>query len=295
MAVGVCLSSFIFLQISLHGRTQNESCRCRNKRISVDDRRLRCERYKSSDHRPLKKCKYLPSTSDTPTETDILSQPQPQLSSQGYAVLVVDYTDQNSLQHAVKGVQTIISTVTGEAQLELLKAAVAQGVRRFAPAEFEGPPDQQALSDLPIEQDPLDRGKRNIRAWLIHYGNRIESTVFVCGVLYERFAPGGLHSYRLGCATDVGAEGDFIINVRNLRATAPLHNQNNEHVTLCLTAAQDVARLVVRSLDMRTWPRRARHGRRETDGNGAPPNLSPCPRPNISQQLHHLHCCQPYQ
>jgi hypothetical protein len=147
------------------------------------------------------------------------------------------------------GVHTIISTVTGAAQLELLKAAVYVGVRRFAPAEFDGPPG------IRPDEDPLDRGKKNMRAWLDVYSDRIQYTVFICGVLYERFAPGGLHAHRLGLRTEAGGEGDFIINLRNLTATAPFFNVNDEPVTMCLTAAQDVARLVVRSLDLRSWPR----------------------------------------
>jgi hypothetical protein len=160
----------------------------------------------------------------------------------------VDYESQDSLQHAVMGVDTIISTVTGPPQLKLLQAAVGQGVRRFAPAEFEGPPSNR------LAEDALDRGKRDILGWLEYYRPRIESTIFVCGVLYERFAPGGLHALRLGLGTGYGREGDYIINPRNLLISSPLQNAHGGNITLCLTAAQDVARLVVRSLDMTHWP-----------------------------------------
>jgi hypothetical protein len=51
------------------------------------------------------------------------------------------------------GVDTVISTVTGPPELYLLQACVAQDVRRFAPAEFEGRPSKRS------DPDPLDRGK----------------------------------------------------------------------------------------------------------------------------------------
>jgi hypothetical protein len=146
------------------------------------------------------------------------------------------------------GVDTIISTVTGAPQIELLRAAVSQGVRRFAPAEFEGLPANR------LDEDALDRGKRDVLAWLNYYRPRIESTVFVCGVLYERFAPGGLHALRIGLGMDYGREGDYLVNPRNLLVCGPLVDVRGDNVPLCMTAAQDVARLVVRSLDMALWP-----------------------------------------
>jgi hypothetical protein len=147
------------------------------------------------------------------------------------------------------GIDTIICTVIGPSQLELLKAAVAVGVRRFAPAEFEGP-----ISCRP-ETDLLDRGKHNMRGWLEYYQerNKIQFTVFSCGVLYERFAPMGLKKSRVGLRLNYGNEGDFIINPRNLLAAVPHRNERGD-ISICMTAAHDVARLVVRSLSMTYWP-----------------------------------------
>jgi hypothetical protein len=152
------------------------------------------------------------------------------------------------------GVDTVISTVTGLPGLELLKACVQQEVRRFAPAEFEGPPSHR------LQDDPLDRdnSKKNIRLWLDHYREQgsIESTIFSCGVLYERFGPGGLRAHRLGLNSQLDGEGDFIVDVRNMTATAPVYDANNQpNVTLCLTAAEDVARFVVKAIDLNRWPR----------------------------------------
>ncbi|KAF2432718.1 NAD(P)-binding protein [Tothia fuscella] len=189
--------------------------------------------------------------SETSHQLVILSRrAQPQLTAQGYQVLVVDYNDEHSLKHAVTGVHTVISTVTGGPELELLKACVAQNVRRFAPAEFEGRPVVRPA------HDPLDRGKKTILDWLDFYRSRIESTVFVCGVLYERFGPGGLAQHQLGLQTNLCNEGDFIVNVRSMTLAAPVYDINHQTtVTICMIAAQDAARLVVRALDSPNWQR----------------------------------------
>jgi hypothetical protein len=144
------------------------------------------------------------------------------------------------------GVDTIISTVTGAEQMELLRAAVEVGVRRFAPAEFEGTTAARATPD------PLDRDKSNIRGWLDFYRSEIDSTIFSCGVLYERFAPGGLHQHRLNRRIPYGFEGDYLINPRDLTANIP---DNSGDITVCMTAAHDVARLVVKAIAMDSWPR----------------------------------------
>ena len=176
-------------------------------------------------------------------------QTQPQLTAGGYQVSVVDYSDVESLKYALRGIDTVISTVTGSSQIELIKAAVAVRVPRFVPAEFEG------LPQLRPANDTLDRGRLMARQWLSHYSQHIQSTVFVCGILYERFQPGGLQQSRMGLTSGFGGEGDYIMNCRNMDAKVPAYdNQNNSNVTICITAAQDVARFVTKALDLQQWP-----------------------------------------
>lgn len=131
-------------------------------------------------------------------------------------------------------------------------------MRRFAPAEFEGPPQLRAAND------PLDRGRTVARQWLEHFASNIQSTAFVCGILYERFQPGGLAQSQIGMTSGLSGEGDYIMNCRRLTAQAPAYDHNNEsNATICMTAAQDVARFVTQSLDLRTWPSELRmHGQR---------------------------------
>ncbi|KAF1849342.1 uncharacterized protein K460DRAFT_354199 [Cucurbitaria berberidis CBS 394.84] len=169
------------------------------------------------------------------------------LISQGYQCQVVDYNNPSSLQHALMGVDTVISTVTGNSQLRLIEAAVQKRVRRFAPAEFEGQPGLRAQNDV------LDRGRDAAMALLHYYKGYIQYTVFVCGILYERFAVNGMISHRIGASTGFGSEGDYIADARSMTAIAPSWDAGQNLACLCLTSAYDVAQFVVRSLDMPTW------------------------------------------
>ncbi|KAF2470189.1 NAD(P)-binding protein [Lindgomyces ingoldianus] len=174
---------------------------------------------------------------------------QPGLISQGYQCQVVDYNDTNSIQHSLMGVDTVISTVTGNAQLRLIEAAVQCRVRRFAPAEFEGQPG------LRIQSDPLDRGKAAALALLHNYRAYIQFTVFVCGILYERFSVDGMVSHRIGTNTGYGNEGDYILDARNMTSeAAPVYDSAGNLAYLCMISAYDLGRFVVRALDMPQWP-----------------------------------------
>ncbi|KAI4934571.1 hypothetical protein J4E85_002429 [Alternaria conjuncta] len=173
---------------------------------------------------------------------------QTSLIASGYNCQVVDYNSPTSLQHALMGVDTVISTVLGNPQLRLIEAAVQCRVRRFAPAEFEGQPIQRGQNAL------LDRGRNSALALLHHYRANIQYTVFVCGILYERFSVNGMMSHRLGTHSGYGNEGDFIADPRQMTSMAPIYDANQNLSCICLTSAYDVAQFVVRALDMPTWP-----------------------------------------
>ncbi|KAF2817368.1 NAD(P)-binding protein [Mytilinidion resinicola] len=174
--------------------------------------------------------------------------PQPTLTSQGYQCQTVDYNDPSSIQHSLMGVDTVISTVTGTPQLRLIEAAVQARVRRFAPAEFEGRPSLRPVGD------PLDRGRAAALALLQHYRAYIQSTVFVCGILYERFAVGGLASVGIGISSGAGGEGDYVLDARNMTAQAPAYSPSGGYTSISMTSVYDVGRFVVRALDMTSWP-----------------------------------------
>lgn len=171
----------------------------------------------------------------------------------GFQVSVIDYDDDEDLDYALRGVDTIISTVTGFNQIALLKAAVRTRVRRFAPAEFEG------LPHLRPSGSPLDRTRTDVLRLLTALGGRIQWTVFVCGIFYERFQPGGLKSSLLGATSGIDGEGDYIMNLREMTAQVPgMSPRGQRDVMLCLTALQDVARFVTKAIDMPVWPRELR-------------------------------------
>lgn len=162
-----------------------------------------------------------------------LIQAKPALTQRGLQITVVDYNDADNLKYALRGIDTVISTVTGPNQIHLIKAAVSARVRRFAPAEFEGPPQ------LRPPNDPLDRQRTTALSWLRHYRNNIEHTVFVCGIFYERFQPGGLPRALIARSTGYHGEGSYIFDVANMSAESPaLSPSNQPDVTICMTSVR---------------------------------------------------------
>ena len=162
----------------------------------------------------------------------------------------MDYDNRRALEYALRGVDVVISTISGDIQIRMIDAAIRSEVRRFAPAEFEGLPSHRPRSD------PLDRGKAAVESYLERHRNRIESTIFVCGVLYERFAPGGMAASNMGKSTRIAGEAEYMVDVRNMKAEVPYTNANQQQVSLCMTSAPDVGRFVTRALDVDQWPSR---------------------------------------
>ncbi|KAH0562132.1 hypothetical protein GP486_003174 [Trichoglossum hirsutum] len=188
--------------------------------------------------------------SETPHQFIMLSRsPKPGLTAKGYQIFVVDYSDRNNLRFALAGIDVVISTVSGNPQLNLIDAAYYAGVRRFAPAEFEGQPSLR-----PLINDVFDRGQLQALDRLRLYSERMESTVFVCGILYERFAVGGMASVAIGGSTGISGEGDYLMDIRNLKAKIPHYNAAGQEVFICMTSASDVGRFVARALSMQYWP-----------------------------------------
>ncbi|KAH8699251.1 hypothetical protein BGW36DRAFT_449438 [Talaromyces proteolyticus] len=176
--------------------------------------------------------------------------PNPGLTAKGWQVLPVDYGNLNDVRYKLVGVDTVISTVSGQAQHSLIDAAAQVHVRRFVPSEFEGP-----LYQRPSTSDPLDRGQKHALSLLVEkqelYG--MQFAVFSCGIFYERFYPEGMASLQLGAGTHISGEGDYIVNLRQRTAIIPFSHSNEVYVRM--TSAEDVARYVVAALDLPDWPR----------------------------------------
>lgn len=63
---------------------------------------------------------------------------------------------------------------------------------------------------------------------------------------------------QIGLRSDIGGEGDYLIDFRRRRAQVPYLNSAGQPATVCMTSAHDVARFVVAALDLPTWPRELR-------------------------------------
>ncbi|KAI4249442.1 MAG: hypothetical protein LQ352_005647 [Teloschistes flavicans] len=176
---------------------------------------------------------------------------KPHLTAKGWQVVVVNYAEahRQNLIFALAGVSAVISVVLGPAQIALIDAAARAGVRRFAPAEFEG---QAALRPA---TDALDRGKRSalerLRYHQTHSGMRYTS--FVCGILYERFSPGGMMASRIGVRSGIGGEGDYLMHISQRRARIP-YAINGQPATICMTSAEDVGKFVAAAIALQNWP-----------------------------------------
>ncbi|KAN0083238.1 hypothetical protein V8E54_002326 [Elaphomyces granulatus] len=175
--------------------------------------------------------------------------PNPGLIAKGWQVIAVDYGNSSDIEYKLTGVDTVISTISGQSQLALIDAAAQVHVRRFVPSEFEGRPAAR------LQHDPLDRGKKAALNRLEHYQNcGMEYAAFVCGVFYERFAPGGMAAFQIGNGTYVTGEGDYLMDIRNKTAQIPYYDHTGQEICICMTSAEDVARFVVAALDLPYWP-----------------------------------------
>ncbi|KAA8902602.1 hypothetical protein FN846DRAFT_908498 [Sphaerosporella brunnea] len=157
----------------------------------------------------------------------------------------IDYADPSSLAAALAGVDTLISTINHAApQLALIDACLSARVRRFAPAEFEGLLDIRPLAAPNSHRfDVLNR--------LREEKHRLDSTVFVCGLLMERFSPGGLVGSGTCSAGGVlKGEAAFLLDFREATGWIPA----GEGVAACFIAAEDLGAFVARALDVGVWP-----------------------------------------
>lgn len=173
-------------------------------------------------------------------------QPKPHLTAQGWTVLIVDYSREADLVYHLGGVDLVISMVSGYDQLLFIDAALQAGVRRFAPAEFSG---------LPNKRPPALDQKHNMALSRLrgHVEEGMAFTTISCGLLYERFGPGGLQGVNMGSVAGNNAEGDFLMNVRTMRAQVP-YDASGAPAKVCMTSMQDVAQFIVAALDLPYWP-----------------------------------------
>ncbi|KAF5875097.1 putative isoflavone reductase family protein [Botrytis fragariae] len=181
-------------------------------------------------------------------------QVQPDLETHGYQVAVVNYDDQDDLRFNLRGIDIVISTVSGNPQINLIDAAAHSRVQRFIPAEYK-----DKLGGRPTN-DPSDRGRaasiERLRHWAHHPRHRMQYTVFGCGVFYERFAPGGLASMGISTSTALGYQGSYLMNMETNTAEIVEYNTMGQALSVSMTSVNDVARFLAAALylDQRIWP-----------------------------------------
>ncbi|RCI09231.1 hypothetical protein L249_1392, partial [Ophiocordyceps polyrhachis-furcata BCC 54312] len=168
---------------------------------------------------------------------------------------VVDYEDGNHLAFNLQGVDLVISTVSGRAQINLIHAAVRGRVRVFVPSEFEG-----SISHRPDHHhhDPLDRGSSQALALLRNLARhaQIRYTVFSCGLFMERFHPSGLAYLNIGRGAAIANPGDYLVDINRATAEFADRDARGRSVRVCLSSVYDVVRFLVAAIDLgaERWP-----------------------------------------
>ncbi|KAJ2894776.1 isoflavone reductase family protein [Zalerion maritima] len=168
----------------------------------------------------------------------------------GCDVMEVDYNSQSSLRYALRGADLVLSTVKGQPQLNLIRAAKHEMISRFVPAEWEG-----ALSHRSGTEDARDPGSQDALSALRDASRSsrhpMNYTVFSCGLFYEWFAPGGLSVYQVASEdTYCNFQGALFIEGESMAATITENNAEGRTVRVSMTSISDVGRFVAAALDL---------------------------------------------
>lgn len=188
---------------------------------------------------------------------------------------MVNFADVEELRYALRGVDLVISTIPGQAQLHLIDAAHQARVRTFVPSEFEGalarrpPPSNDPLDDRysaqaldrlnelsqPQPQPPQPHSPSSPSPF-----PPMSFTVFSCGVFYERLAPGGLAAFNIGAGQTLSGQGDYLADIENATAEIVETNAQGGRVLVSMTSVYDVARFVAAAIEIgpERWPRELR-------------------------------------
>lgn len=169
-------------------------------------------------------------------------------------MIVVDYNNTSALKFTLAGVDTVISTVSGSAQLTLIDCAASARVRRFIPSEFSGPPGLRPQDNI------LNNEQNQAIVRLAQHENStgMKFAVFSCGIFYERFAPGGLAASQLGINNHIGNEGDYVMDYRRKKAQIPYTTVGGHSPIVSMISVKDLAHCVVAALSLSSWRREFR-------------------------------------
>ncbi|KAK3179354.1 hypothetical protein K4F52_009177 [Lecanicillium sp. MT-2017a] len=199
------------------------------------------------------------SRADNAYNVVVLSRtPRREYTPLGIQVHVVNYHNLDSLCFALQGIDLIISTVSGQEQLNLINAASRAHIRYFVPSEFEGCLDRRP----PARRDPLNRGSAEALALLRQWreSSPMKFTVFSCGIIMERFHPLGLGSYNMGAGEGVDSVGSYLMDINAGVVNCAQYDAQGRAVKLCLTSVHDLVRFIIAAVDLgpSNWPKEYR-------------------------------------
>ena len=180
--------------------------------------------------------------------------PNSDLEKLGVNVVIVSYDDPPSLESALQGVHTLISTVSipqGDVlvstHLALIKAAKSAGVSRFMPPEFGVEP----LLDDPVQ--------------FLSYKAKIVEAVRASGLEYTLFECGFFMNYLASGTDGMGyfPVNRFVVDVEKCTALVPGDGASN----VITTRVEDIATFVAALLDLPKWPEFSRVAGGRTNWN----------------------------
>ncbi|KAI1765052.1 NAD(P)-binding protein [Hypoxylon sp. FL1150] len=157
----------------------------------------------------------------------------------------VDYDDEKSLAEALLGIHTLLSFVQvvsdpdQKSQKNLIKAAIAAGVKRFAPSEY----GSQGTVNM-----VWWRGKEKVREYLEEV-NANEKVLE-----YTLFQPGLFLNY-LAYPHKTAKHVEPLQSVFDFENNRAMVVEGHEEAIITLTAVSDIAAVVARAVEYEgTWP-----------------------------------------
>jgi uncharacterized protein YbjT (DUF2867 family) len=169
----------------------------------------------------------------------------------GAAVRAVDYNSVDSLRHALTDVHTLISLINPKQSDQmvlyhqnLLEAAKAAGVKRFAPSEW---------GMGPLAAQKVDLHSAKLRVWDLCLASGLECTRFLVGMFMNYLGQ--------GCPTGrreealAGLEDDLMLDFVDIEAGHALLpvTSDGRPCRLSLCEIKDVGIFVAAALNLETW------------------------------------------
>jgi uncharacterized protein YbjT (DUF2867 family) len=169
----------------------------------------------------------------------------------GAPVRTVDYNSVDSLTHGLAGVHTLISIIKANrsdqmvlSHRNMLEAAKAAGVQRFAPSEW---------GMGPLASEKVDLLGAKLQIWDLCLGSGLECTRFFVGMFMNYLGQ--------SCPADrreealAGLEDDLMLDFINIEAGHALLpvTSDGQPCRLSLCEINDVGRFVAAALDLENW------------------------------------------